>query len=384
VKKSRQVSLIALMIICTCFLTGCWNYREIEQLAIVSGVAIDKNGEDKVLVTIETVSVQQDQKQSTLKPVYIQSVGITFFGAIRSMIAVEGKRLYWSHAKVAIISEEIAKEGISSVLDFISRDAEVREDMWVLLSREKSAREIFNSKPEFESILSFQIDNTMRAQESVSRYPAVELYEFLDNIGSKEASTTIPTIKLIENRGKTEVYITGAAIIKKNKLLGYLGETDTRSMLWVQNKLKGGIYPIKDAADTQINVALEIFKNKTRIKPELRDGVPIIKINILTDVNIGEIMGYEDFISEKGRSLLEKDAEAQIKKDIEDLIEKAQKEYKTDFLGFGESIKRSMPNVWRSIEKEWNEIFMDIETSVEVDISIKGSAIKSKPIKVGD
>ncbi len=365
-------------------MTGCWNYKEIEQLAIVSGVAVDKSGEDKVLVTVEIVSVQQEQKQSTLKPVYIQAIGITFFDAARSMIALEGKKLYWSHAKVAIISEELAKDGISKVLDFINRDAEVREDMWVLLSREKSAREIFNSKPKLENILSFQIDNTMRAQESIVRYPAIELYEFLDNIGSKETTTTIPTVKLIDFMGKTEVYITGSAIIKKDKLLGYLGETDTRSMLWVQNKIKAGIYPVRDVADTQTNVSLEIFRSKTKIKPEVRDGVPIIKINILTDVNIGEIMGHEDFIGEKGRKLLEKDAEAQIKKDIEGVIEKAQKEYKSDFLGFGENIKRSMPSVWRSIEKEWNDIFLDIEVSVEVDIRINGSATTSKPLKVGE
>ena len=376
-------SCIALIIICTCLLTGCWNYKEVEKLAIVAGVAIDKNGEDKVLVTTEIVSVQQEKGQSALKPVYIQAVGVTFFDAARAMIALQGKRIYWSHAKVIIISEEIAKEGISKVLDFVNRDAEVREDMWVLLSRGESARAIFNSKPAFESMVSFEIDDTMRASEALSRYPAIELYKFLDNIGSKETTATVPTIELIENMGIPVSYVAGAAIIKKDKLLGYLGETDTKSLLWIQNELKGGIYPVKDAAGTKTNVSLEIFKSKTRIKPEMSEGVPIIRINILTDVNIGEIMGKEDFISEKGRGLLEKDAEAKIKKDIEDLIEKAQKKYKSDFLGFGENIKRSMPSVWKSIEKEWNGIFPDIETRVEVDIRIRGSATTSKPIKVG-
>lgn len=376
-------SRIALIIIFTCFLTGCWNYREVEKLAIVAGVAIDKDGEDKVLVTTEIVSVQQEKGRSTLKPVYIQAVGITFFDAARAMISLQGKRIYWSHAKVIIISEEIAKEGISKVLDFINRDAEVREDMWVLLSRGGSAREIFNSKPVFESLVSFEIEDTMRASEALSRYPSIELYKFLDNIGRNETATTIPTIKIIESTGMTVSYVTGSAIIQRDKLLGYLGETDTKSLLWVQNELKGGIYPVKDAAGTQTNVSLEIFKSKTKIKPEVSDGEPIIKINILTDVNIGEIMGTEDFISKNVRELLEKDAEARIKKDIEDLIEKAQKDYKSDFLGFGENIKRSMPSVWKSIEKEWNGIFPDIETRVEVDIKIRGSATTRKPIKVG-
>jgi spore germination protein KC len=364
--------------------TGCWNYKEVEQLAIVSGVAVDMDGEDKILLTVEIVNVAQEENQTKPKPVYIHAHGDTFFEAARAMIALQGKRLYWSHAKVVIISEDIAKKGISKVLDFIYRDAEIREDMWVLISRGNTARVIFNTKPIFESIVSFEIDDTMRAGESISKYPSIELHEFLGEIGSSEATSTIPTVKLIENMGIPVTYITGAAIIKKDKLLGYLDETETKSLLWVQDKIRGGIYPVIDAGDTKIKVSLEIFRSKTKIEPKVSDGMPTISISISTDVNIGEIMGGENFISENSRKLLELDAEAQIKRDIEALIEKAQKEYKSDFLDFGKAIKHSMPEVWRSVEKEWNEIFPDIGTSVEVDINITGSATKSKPIRIGE
>ncbi|MGE5677333.1 MAG: Ger(x)C family spore germination protein, partial [Pseudomonadota bacterium] len=181
-KKMKLCLYVIVINMLTLSLAGCWNYKEIEKLAIVSGVAIDRDGDNKLLVTTEVVSVKQEQRQSSLQPVYMQAVGSSFFDTARSLIAYQGKRLYWSHAKVVIVSEKIAKEGISKVLDFMSRDTEIREDMWILVAKGGKACDIFNAKPEIESILSFQLDNTLRAQKSISRYPSVELYDFIDKL----------------------------------------------------------------------------------------------------------------------------------------------------------------------------------------------------------
>lgn len=382
--RNMKIILLSLPIyLCTCLLSGCWNYREVEKLAIVSGVAIDKAKEDQVIITAEIVNMQQDEKQSKLKPVYIQAVGKTFFDAARAMIALQGKRLYWGHAKAVIISEDIAREGLIPVIDFINRDAELRSDMWILLSRERTASDIFNATSEMESILSFQIDDAMRAQKSISKYPDLELYELIDNLESEKISTTIPTIRLIEVEGKTTQYITGAAVLRKDKLLGYLNETETKSLLWLKNELKGSLFVVSDIGEKHTNVTLEIMKSKTRVKPEVIDGKLNIKVALAIDVNVGEIMGSDDVISEKGRAALKNAAENQIKKNLNDLIEKAQKEYKTDFIGFGEKVSHLMPKVWKSIEKQWDDVFSDMETSVNVYVRIRGSAITREPIKVG-
>ena len=384
--KNLKIILLSLLIyLCTCLLSGCWNYKEVEKLAIVSGVAIDKSKDGTVIVTTEIVNMEQDQKQSMLKPAYLQAVGKTFFDAVRTIISLQGKKLYWSHAKVVIISEDIAKEGISSAIDFINRDAELRSDMWIMLSRERTAREIFNgtAEPEMENIFSFQIDDAMRAQKFISRYPAVELYELIDKLESKEKATVIPTIRLIEVNNMTTHYISGAAILRRDKLIGYLDALEAKSLLWLENELKGGLFIVSNIGKNHTNVALELLRSKTKIKPEVIDEKLSIRVDLTIDADIGEIMGSEDVISEKGRAALKKAAEKQIKESLNKLIEKAQKEYKTDFLGFGEKVHRYMPEAWKSIEKQWNEVFADMETSVTVDVRIKGSATTRKPVKVG-
>lgn len=102
-------------------------------------------------------------------------------------------------------------------MDFTYRDAEIRGDMWVLLSKESTASSIFNTHPTLEEVVSYQLDDTMRAQKSISIFPSVELYEFLDNLASKEASPILPTVDIHDIRGISISHVGGTAIFKKKQ-----------------------------------------------------------------------------------------------------------------------------------------------------------------------
>ncbi|MGE5630931.1 MAG: hypothetical protein ACM3TR_07540 [Caulobacteraceae bacterium] len=45
----------------TVLLSGCWNYREVEKLAIVLDLAIDR-GADKYLVTNEVINIKGSRR----------------------------------------------------------------------------------------------------------------------------------------------------------------------------------------------------------------------------------------------------------------------------------------------------------------------------------
>jgi len=383
-KKREIYWLIILIALCTCMFTGCWNYREIEKMAIVAGVAIDKSEDGKTLITVEIISVSSSKDKSATNPVYIQTSGDSFFDAVRKLISVQGKKLYWSHTKVVIVSEAIAREGISHYLDFLSRDAEIRKDMWIIMSREKTAQEIFDVKPSTESIVSIEIDNAMRAQTYISRYPSIEFYQFMDELANEKAAAVLPTINVIEINRTPSIFISGAAVIKGNRLIGYLDDYESKSLLWILDELKGGLYVVENLGKEKSKVTLEISKNKTKLKPELKDNNIEMSIKISLNTSIGGIIGEEDYISEPGRSYLKQEAERQIKEHLEHIIKKAQKELKADILGFGLKIRRSMPQVWKSVEKDWEDFFTEVEYNIVVDVNIEGSGVIKKSTKVVD
>jgi spore germination protein KC len=382
-KINKALILIFVLIFNSLILTGCWNYKEVDELAIAAGVAVDKNADDTVHLTIEVVNISGGT-EATYEPKYIESDGNTFFEAVRRAIAREGRRVYWSHAKVAIVSEELAREDILKYLDFLFRDAETREDSWLLISREKKAGEILQSKGILNPIVSFQIDDTMRAQKSISRFPFIQLYEFFDRVSYQQVSAIAPTVQLVEQHGEKTPLVGGTAIFKKEKLIGFLNEEDTKMILWLRDEVQGGLVIIKNVSGTKDNVTLEIFNSKSKITPLMQEGVLKIKVEVDLDVGIGEIFGSTDFINNPGKQKLIKAAEDNVEGDIKKVYTMIRDKYKADVFGFGRRIEMKMPGIWKQIKQDWDKFFAELEIDVDVNVKIRGSATTRIPLKAGE
>lgn len=112
--------------------TGCWNAREIDELAFVLGIALDKTGNGGVKITVQMAKPSTFSKSPTGggkegKPFWVaSSEGKTFFEAIRNMATFTSRRIFWSHNKIIIISEKLARSDISEILDFFCRNPELR------------------------------------------------------------------------------------------------------------------------------------------------------------------------------------------------------------------------------------------------------------------
>lgn len=375
--------LILLLLYSSILFTGCWNYREVEQLAIVAGAAIDKHEDGTIHLTAEVVDIELDG-QVTYNPVYLEIDADTFFEAARKIITIEGERLYWSHAKVIIVSQEIAKEDITKYLDFLFRDAETREDIWLLVSKEKTAGEVLKSKGKLKPIISFQIDDTMRSVKTVARFPNIELFEFFDRLAYGKVAPVLPVVQLLDQQGEKTPQISGAAVFKEKKMVGMLNEDYMKPVQILRDELDGGLLVIKDVAGTKENVTLEVFKSKSKISPIIQDGVLKMKVEVVIKVNIAEITGSTDFITSSGEKKLISAAEKQLEEEIKATYMTVRDDYKADIFGFGRRIEMKMPDVWNQIKENWDEYFAELELEISVKLDIRGSATTRTPIEVGN
>lgn len=99
-------------------------------------------------------------------------------------------------------------------------------------------------------------------------------------------------------------------------------------------------------------------------------------------MGIAEIDRAADVLEEKARKKLAKDTEKKIEENIKKLIKKVQTNYNSDIFGFGNSIKKNMPNEWKKICKEWDEYFPKLDVEVSSEVNITKSALLSKPHKI--
>ena len=134
---------LGLVVSVTC-LSGCWDRREINELAVVSALGIDKE-DDIWKVTAEifrpTSGGGNDgntgggggtaERQAWV----VQGQDYTILGALRDMALKVPRRVYAAHISAIIIGEEMARQGILEFLDLWERDAEARLITKILICR---------------------------------------------------------------------------------------------------------------------------------------------------------------------------------------------------------------------------------------------------------
>ena len=366
------------------FLTGCWNYREVDNLLIIAGIAIDKNQTtNKYVLTAETLKLSSG-KDNKIEPELIEAEGDSIFDAIRNTMQVSGQKLYWAHMDTVVISQKVAKEGITPILDILGREPEPRLNLLLVISKAETAKEILTQKTTADPITSLSIAKMIRASESNPKTIVSKLYKVIDDLGTEGVSVAISTVSVIKSAGKEALEASGVAVFKKDKLIGFLDDIESRSLLYTKDQLKGGlIYVNVETEKSKVGVTLEIIKNKTKIKPEYTDGKIVINIDVDTDAIIGEFDSTEDLLNEKGIEKIKESAQKTIESDIQNLIKKVQNEYDSDIFGFGENVKGSMPSHWREVSSDWDSYFKTLEVKVKSKVNITGSTETNSPIKVG-
>ncbi|MFD3156136.1 Ger(x)C family spore germination protein [Haloimpatiens sp. FM7330] len=381
-KILKKILISMLIMLIPINMCGCWDYAEINDLDFIAGIAIDKEeNTNKYIMTMEILEPSYDQK--TLRSRIVESKGKTIHEAFRNSLNEIGKMVEVSHAKVIIISKKIAEQGIIPVIDLAERDVDVRVDTWIAVSSMDTAGEIFKSVQEEERIISYKLDKVFRSQSEIGKYVDMKLYQFIEELSKEGISPILPNVKASFDNGKKVSKVEGTSVFKKDRIVGYLNEDESIYLSMLKNKKLKNIIAIKE--ENGMNISLEILSVNRKINPIIKDGRLAMKIDVDLDVVLSEIQGSKpDYLQEKGRGKIKEDAEKMITCNIDKLIKKVQKQYKSDIFGFGEIIKQEQPNEWKKIHTQWDKIFPNLDTDITVNVNIKGSGLFNKQIQIGE
>lgn len=390
----KKKCFIFLIIIAAIAQVGCWNRRELDTLAIVSAVGIDKSEEqEKLSVAFQIIkpseikgaspSASGGTESGGSKGVWVlTSTGYTIFDAARNATMQADRRLFFPQSKVIVIGEELAREGISPLLDFFNRDPEPRRISWILISKGK-AHDIISAKHEQENIPARTIDNIIQSSTATSTAVKVNLNEFLKNLISPTSDPIACRIEMIQdNQSKSQkMRFTGASVFKGDKLVGFLDQHETRGLNWILGKVVSGIILVKSPLDDNKNVALEIIRASSRITPEILDDEIKIIIEVKEEGNLAEQFSHVELTNTEMFKELERRKAQVIKNEIQSVLEKAQKKWGVDIFGFNKAVHRKYPQEWKTLQTNWRDILPKINVEVKVDAKLRTSGLSSIPAK---
>lgn len=396
----RKITLFIIILLMLNLISGCWNRRELNELAITVAMAIDKSANDQFLVTTQVVNpaqiaAKQGGGQKTPVTTY-QEKGNTVFEALRRMTTVTARKLYFPHIQILVLSEELAKEGLAETLDFLSRDHELRSDFYVLIAKDTKAENVLKVLTDLENIPATKLFTSLEtSQKAWAPSMAVTIDKLIADIVTegKEAQLTGLQIKGDIQKGEKSEHVqeiepdvtlkySGLAVFKGDKLIGWLNENDSKSVNYVLGNVKSTIGEMS-CPEEKGKIAIEVIRTKADLKAKVENGLPKGSIKIQLEGNVGEVQCRElDLTKTKTIDELEKKSEKIVNKLIESTIAKAQEKFKVDIFGFGEAIHRSNPDYWKKVKNEWNEEFTDMPIEVQTEVKIRRiGTIGNSPLK---
>jgi spore germination protein KC len=373
----RKKAVLAVLCLLLLFLLcGCWNYRGLNEIDIVSGMAIDMDpasGEFKVVY--ETVDLS-NVKNGGPKPKLVESTGATIFDAARNAKRRLAKKLYFGNDQIVIISEELAKSGhLMHIIDWFLRDAELRETVHVIVSQEKTAAEMLSLKGINNPIVSYEIEKMIMDDNSVtSSTNSTLLYQVFDTLHTEGLSLTLPALHTVMNDKVLTTETNGVAVFKGESMLGYLTPEESKYLLFIINEVKGGVLTMPSKEGEPDNISLEISQNSTKQSFTVENGKLIFSINTETRVYLDEIGIETDALDKETITSLEAAAGAKLKNEMQSVIRKVQTEYRSDVFGFGNTIRKKNNKLWKSISGYWDELFSTLQVNVNAKVTIANTA----------
>lgn len=389
----RKVLFLVLGVVSVSSLTACWSRSEMNDLAVAVGMGIDKVG-DQFRVSVQVVvpgEVAAKKGRGSSPVMLIKTEADTIMEASRRLTTVSPRKIYFSHLRVFVLGESLAREGMGKTLDFLSRDHEFRNDFYILVAREGSAENTLKIMTTLEQIPATYLFTSLESSEkNWSPSTTVTLDELITTlissgkqpvltglavIGNPELGNSRKNTEQIESPGRLK--ISGLAVFKKDKLLGWLNENESRGYNFILDNVNSSVG--RERCPDGGNAAIEIIRSKTDMKGLVSRGVPRIEIHVRVNANVGEVECRKlDLTRVNTFRELEKTAAHTIESRMESVIEKAQTVYKSDIFGFGGAIRRSNPKAWNTLKEDWNDRhFVRLPVKIRVDVKLRHSGTVS-------
>lgn len=370
-------------------LSGCYNYRELNDLGITTAVSIDyKDNNFYVIAEVINPIKQQDASSSNNSPfVNYNSSSSSLQDAFRKVVLESPRQLYAAQLEIIVLSEEVVNNHLEEVLEYFARDPEARTEIKIIVAKTEDSTKAITLQTLLTSLSSSNIINSLDLQSKVlgMAYP-VTLNELLNMYIDPYLEVVLPSMTLYGNyeigdekenittsSPKAIVKIDGSTITKDNKILGYLDLEESKILNLINGKLKETIIKM-NYYDGYI-----IFEpNRIKVSRELDIKNNIIKINISGYSKTKEIQSNINVKDPKEVEKLNKALNMELEKKITDTFNSIREKYGTDVFGFQELYYRTNYKYFKENCTNWYEdIYPKIKLEVKANVRLyeKGSTL---------
>lgn len=321
---------LIIIISCLFFITGCYNYHELDELAIASSLLIDYK-DNKYYIKVEVIEGEE-------AAIY-DSEGLTLSDALEKAVLGTEKQLYYTHLNAVLLTENV---DIKDTFLFLLRNPDINNTFYVVITESDNIYQDVEDEDMGE-----KISNILKRHQSDNFFDMSKII-FEDNQDL--------TIAYYTKEGKIDNFVIYKDLEIKEKL-----SLDNMEIYKILNS-RSGSYITADCKEK--NFSININKIKTSFKIGKK-----IKIIVDNEASLYEYNCNDDSSKPKVIYDIETKMNKEIKKNIEKLLNII-KDKETDIFG----INRMIYSHYHKIDKQWYDYEYEVE--VTTHINKKGLLLK--------
>lgn len=388
--------LLLIMAAILCLLqSGCWDWLEVNQSSMLTGMAIEPGKNGMLKLTMEVLNpaeAQRVQSGSGGPPTLLYTVeGKSISEASSRMNEVVERKIIFSHIHMVVIDESIARKGLNQIFDVLQRSRFVREDVLLLIAKDTPASDVLKIMYPSGQYASWKLRmQIIHFYRSWGGTPKSTLYNYTDamlNEGREPVLAAISVEGNVNNSDNSKATTSsipraiakcaGSAVFREDKLIGFITVSDTRLLNLIRDKITGTSFAVP--VDNKQGVAtIRMNSMHTTMDVTLNNGRPHVKLSITGEGHVASIDTDLPLDTAAGYQQLEQMESNFLNEQVKTTISRIQKEFGVDIFGFGEYMNRHHNSEYKLAKEDWNSHLKEAEIEVSSRIAISRSNLKTR------
>lgn len=324
--KRRRYSLLLVLLFIPLFLTGCFDYHDINKVTFPTSIIFDIDDLGEAIVYLDCIKPYRSTNDSSDKGrrIIYKGQGKTALEALSDINRVSSFKLDYTQTRAYIFTEKASRKGIKKFLDLINNNSEfsMKPSAFVYYG---DVDELLKTVSTDEEYLGLFLNDLVGKEKYNPKAVKSNINYYLSNILMGSNTALLTSIALKDNAIDKKIEIQGSSIFKDNILVEKIDVVNSLMYNIMMGNAKSGTLEVANPQDKQNFITLQILDSSVVDKLQFQDGKYKLIKNVNVDVSVSEIQG-KLIVDSSSIDYIEVNEEAYINGYVEYLFNKYKEE----------------------------------------------------------
>lgn len=350
-------------------LMGCWDAEEINDRVIVlaGGVDLVDNGRIKLALQVpiveEVLPIFGSPQVNKRSFAVLTAEGESVFAAVPKLQSKTQLPLFFGQLKTVLFADEVAADGLESIIDGLRRHPRIPPQAHVLLVKDEEVATMLNhglwhKEVPGSSLVSFFHVKGKRDQAFVQ-----PVWKLARNICLPTQDAFLPILKY--DAAEETFIVEGLRVFHNDRLVGELSGVETRMYGLLSGRARSAYLNLH--IPEYGRVTMRHVRSKTKIGYKKNRDAPVITIKIKARGILGESTAMAVKLNRQDRRRINSAVSAFLEREMRKTLDKLQG-FGADLLALGEVYRINNPLTWEP--SAWEQLYPQMPIEVKVQFTM--------------